>query len=309
MFLHSFPDLNWLKRQAEENFCSGRSSHGEALPQKGWPSVILNVETKNTHRDNIRGPLSLFMNLKGESVVEVTGRSTRVREGFFYLSNQSQHYTLTIDEKTETQTFNIHFGDYLVDQVWHSLIKPENYLLENEFSIPAESMAFHNRLFRKSTLFENILITLKETEGSGLRFEEGLGKLIEALLQEETKLGNVAQRLPAIKKATRAEIIKRLSRATDLIYAKYDRNLTLDEIAAASCLSKFHFLRLFRVAFGKTPGQFLDEVRIDKAKEQVTKTNLTIQEISRNLGFQNASSFSRMFHNRVGVYPSVLRGG
>ena len=309
MFLHSFPDLNWLKRQAEENFRAGRSWKSDQLPQQGWPSVVLNVETRQTYRDNIRGPLSLFMNLKGESVVEVNGRSNRIRQGFFYLSNQSQHYTLTVDQKTEIETFNIHFGDYLVDQVWQSLTRSENDLLENEFQVPAEPIAFHNRVFRKSESFDHRLMKIKEAEASPMRLEEELSKLIETLLSEEMKLRNIARSLPAIKRATREEIIKRLSCATDLIYATYDRPLTLDEMAAASCLSKFHFLRLFRVAFGKTPGQFLDELRIDKAKEQIRKTDLTIHEIGRNLGFKNASSFSRMFYNQVGVYPSALRTG
>lgn len=309
MFLQSFPDLAWLKKQAEENFREGRSWKGDALPQKGWPNVILNVQAKHVYRDNIRGPLSLFMNLKGVSIVEVDGRSSRVADGFFYLSNQSQRYTLSIDEKTTTQTFNIHCAEYLVDQIWQSLTQKEGDLLEKPFEFPDQPMAFHNRLVRKSNRFESILSELREGEHTPLKIEEKLGELIETLLLEETRLQRLTGNLPATKIATRREIMKRLTAATDFIYANFDRGIDLDEIASASCLSKFHFLRLFKATFNKTPGQFLDEIRIDKAVERITRTKQSINDIARSVGYRNASSFSRMFYQRVGVYPSALRAG
>jgi AraC family transcriptional regulator len=308
MFLQSFPDLTWLKRQAEENFREGRSWKGDALPQKGWPNVILNVQANQVYRDNIRGPLSLFMNVRGESIVETDGRSARVREGFFYITNQGQHYTLSIDEKTTTETFNIHFGEYLVDHVWQSLTQKENDLLDNLFKVPPEPLAFHNRLLRKSERFNRLLYQLKEIAPSALKTEEILAELVEALLQEEMNLRSLSEKLPATKQATRQEILRRLSFATDFLYANFDRDISLDEIAEASCLSKYHFLRLFKTTFNKTPGQFLDEIRVGIAIRRITKTKQSIHDIARELGYRNSSSFSRMFHQRVGVYPSALRG-
>jgi AraC family transcriptional regulator len=308
MLLHKFPDLQWLKRQATENFSSGRTWKGEKLPHKGWPNVILNVVTSHTYRDNIRGPLSLFMNVRGESMVEVDGRTTRVREGFFYISNQSQYYTLAIDEKKNAETFNIHFGEYFVDQVLQSLTARETDLLENPFARPAESISFHNRLFRRSEAFQKTISGIAADKNiTGLRMEEKLFQLVEILLEEETKLLEMSRKLPPSKSSTRKEVLKRLVAAVDFIYANFDRDISLDEIASASCLSKFHFLRLFKAAYSKTPGKFVDEIRIATAVEQLKKTDLGIHLIAKNLGYHNSSSFSRMFYNQLGVYPTQLR--
>src|SRR5262245_24650754 len=121
MIFRQFPDLTWLKAQTEKRFADRKGWNGLTLSQEGWPTVILNVTTENTYRDNIRGPLSLFTNLSGESHVETGSKRVRIREGFFYLSNHDQHYTLDIKEAAPSETFNIHFGEYFADQVFQSL--------------------------------------------------------------------------------------------------------------------------------------------------------------------------------------------
>lgn len=65
MFCQSFPDLAWLKKQAESRFANQRGWNNQALSHTGWPTVILNVRAGETYRDNIPGPLSLFTNLNG----------------------------------------------------------------------------------------------------------------------------------------------------------------------------------------------------------------------------------------------------
>src|SRR5690349_3848279 len=96
MILHQFPDLQWLKKQAEDNFANRKDYAGKTLPTSGWPTVLLNVKSGSTVRDNIRGPLSIFTNLSGSSVVECNGNRSQVREGFLYTSNHDQRYTLEI---------------------------------------------------------------------------------------------------------------------------------------------------------------------------------------------------------------------
>lgn len=83
MIFHEFPDLTWLKQQAEHRFSNRVGWKGRTLENEGWPSVILNVNAQNVYRDNIRGPFSLFTNISGESCVEADNRRVKIREGFF----------------------------------------------------------------------------------------------------------------------------------------------------------------------------------------------------------------------------------
>src|SRR6266436_4697111 len=73
---------------------------------------------------------------------------------------------------------------------------------------------------------------------------------------------------PALELETMgAEVYQRLCRARAFIDHCYDHPLSLDQISSQACFSRYHFLRLFRQAFNKTPHQYLIERRIEKAKE------------------------------------------
>ena len=308
MILREFPDLQWLKEQADQRFTDRKSWTGQTLKHEGWPSVILNVTTGHTYRDNIRGPFSLFTNLSGESTVAVDHKHVRVREGFFFLSNHDQHYTLEINQPTPGQTFNIHFGEYFTDQVFQSLHLSPETLLEKNFHPPHERLEFHNRLHHRSETITRIIKDIHSLEPAGsLALDEKLYALISELLAQETALTKIKRELPVLKSSTRQEIFKRLLLSTDYIYACFDRDLSLDELATVSCLSKFHFLRLFKTGFGKTPHQFINEVRVQRSKELLVHSPLNVQEIARTVGFTNASSFSRMFFQQTGFYPTSFR--
>jgi AraC family transcriptional regulator len=308
MILREFPNLSWLKQQAEQSFSDRRAWDGRPLPRGGWPTVILNVETRQTYRNNIRGPLSLFTNITGESTVETGSKRVRIKENFFYVSNQAQHYTLEINDLNPTQTFNIHFGEYFADQVFQSLTKSPSELLENKFEVPLEGMAFHNTLHHRHTFLDRILRDIhSQKDPSALWLEEKLQTLLTELLKEETKLQKTQQYLPVLKSSTRQEIFKRLLHATDFIYAYFDQDISLDDLASISCLSKFHFLRLFKIAFQKTPHQFITEVRIRRSQELLKHTTLEVKAIAKSVGFFDSSSFSRAFHQHVGVYPTHFK--
>lgn len=307
MILREFPNLQWLKQQAEHRFAARKSWTGAALQHGGWPTVILNVATRSTYRDNIRGPLSLFTNLSGESSVKVGNKQVQIREGLFFLSNHDQHYTLEIDQPTAGQTFNIHFGEYFTDQVFQSLFHSPEKLLEKNFELPRERLEFHNRLHYRSETITGILKDLHSADQSSLVLEEKLYALICELLSEETALTKKKQAMPVLKSSTREELFKRLLSATDYIHAFFDRDLPLEALATVSCLSKFHFLRLFKTAFDKTPHQFISEVRVQRGKELLRHTSLEVHEIARAVGFTSASSFSRMFFQQTGLYPSSFR--
>lgn len=104
-----------------------------------------------------------------------------------------------------------------------------------------------------------------------------------------------------------AEVYQRLCRAREFIDHCYDHPLDLDQISSQACFSRFHFLRLFRQAFAKTPHQYLIERRIEKAKELLTADNLRVTDVCFEVGFQSLGSFSTLFHKYVGHAPVIYR--
>lgn len=308
MILKEFPDLSWLRSQAESGFAERKSWTGGILATKGWPNVILNAKSGATVRDNIKGPLSLFTNISGESTVEVSRRRIAVKEGFFFLTNHDQHYTLEVPKGTQTETFNIHFGEYFCDQVFDSLAQAPDKLLDNNFQVPSHRLEFCNKLYRRDDVTLRAITDIRNNTSAGSDWlEQKLYVLVENLLKNEKELRKIQSRFPGLKTSTREEIFKRILIVSDYIQSNLDKELSLDELAGIGCISKFHFLRLFKIAFNKTPYQFINEERVHRAIHQIRQSRISIREISRSLGFKNASSFSRMFFQQTGFYPTQLR--
>lgn len=306
MVLNEFPDLEWLRKQASTRFENRAGWKGRTLQEQGWPNVLMNVKTSGIFRDNIKGPFSLFGNLNGSSFVQVDNRKVKVSEDHFFITNSGQNYTLEVDERSKAETFNVHFGDHFTDKLIQSREKSFGKILDNQFQSPSQPFSFHNRLIRKTNQINDLLTALQSNKDA-IREEELLTQLFLELFQDELKLDKATETLPSVKKSTRDELVKRILLSTDYIHEFYDQQLSLDELARISCLSKFHFLRLFKIAMGQTPHQFINQIRIEKSKELLSNSKTEIKKIADLVGFQDSSSFSRVFYQQVGAYPSQFR--
>jgi len=102
------------------------------------------------------------------------------------------------------------------------------------------------------------------------------------------------------------DTVARLLRAREAIHARYAGPLSLAEMAQEAALSPFHFLRMFRAAFGRTPHQYLTQVRIDAAK-RLLLADAPVTDVCFEVGFQSLGSFSALFARRVGASPSAFR--
>lgn len=99
-------------------------------------------------------------------------------------------------------------------------------------------------------------------------------------------------------------LYRRIVQAKLFIDKNYASKIDLTNISDEAYFSKFHFIRLFKSIYGKTPHQYLKYVRIEKAKE-LLKSETSITEVCYSVGFDSISSFSGLFSKTVGVSPSL----
>jgi AraC-like DNA-binding protein len=83
---------------------------------------------------------------------------------------------------------------------------------------------------------------------------------------------------------------------------------SLDELVARSKYSKYHFCRLFKEETGRSPWQVVLEHKLERARELLLGTSLSIKQIATELGFHNADYFAHRFIRHTGVSPSAYRG-
>jgi AraC family transcriptional regulator len=314
MIFHEFPDLTWLKSQIAQGFNNRLGWGNLPLDSEGFPSVIIHTKVRQCFRPEIKGPFSFFLNLRGNSLCRVERQTTRIDEDNYFVSNRSQLYTLQVEEGSgKTETFNIHFGEFFSESVLNSLVTPADKILDAGTQKQLSPVLFFNQLHRRDATFnaliKEILTSHKDTGFNKLRFEEQLTALLSYHLQQHQHIGQLINKLPPVRKATRVELYKRLSRAMDVLRAGFCGEVNLDQLAAEACLSKYHFLRLFRSAYGLSPYQYMQQLRIEKARVLLISSGMSIADLAALLGFDNSQSFSRLFYQKTGLYPTQYRLG
>lgn len=98
-------------------------------------------------------------------------------------------------------------------------------------------------------------------------------------------------------------LYRRIVQAKIFIDEHYADDIDLDNISDEAYFSKFHFIRLFKKIYGKTPHQYLTTVRIEKAATMLRDGN-GVTETCYAVGFDSASSFSGLFKKITGSSPS-----
>jgi AraC-like DNA-binding protein len=121
--------------------------------------------------------------------------------------------------------------------------------------------------------------------------------------------GGIASRVNSVraeKASTREELFRRVEAGREYMHAHAGARLSLEDVSRAACLSRFHFHRAFVAAWGKTPHEYLTAIRLGRAKE-LLETGVSVDDTCSAVGFESASSFSRLFRSMHGVPPGRAR--
>jgi len=97
--------------------------------------------------------------------------------------------------------------------------------------------------------------------------------------------------------------------ARTFMETQYHRQLTLEDIAAAAGVSKYHFCRLYVKHTGMTPIEHLNRIRIAESASLLRETNRSIASVAASAGFDNSSYFGKVFRKMIGVSPQQFRDG
>ena len=100
---------------------------------------------------------------------------------------------------------------------------------------------------------------------------------------------------------------RHLVRAKDLADARYFEPLSVDDLAAAAGLSRAHFSREFRRAFGESPHAYLLTRRLERAAALLRTTDHSVAEICFSVGLQSLGSFTTSFTRTYGMSPTAYR--
>ena len=127
--------------------------------------------------------------------------------------------------------------------------------------------------------------------------------IIEAMLVVALRATSAAPTLAMAANCTAAPCDPAVAAAVRFVEEAYAEPLSVDAIARAARMSRFHFSRRFREVMGCSPYQFLTHVRMDRAAELLRRGRHSVIETAFAVGCADPGRFARTFRARFGVGP------
>lgn len=274
-------------------------------------NVVVHAVTRDISFREHTAPLSIKSCARGREVYEVDGVPHAVGEDAYLVLNNEQPYASHIYSDEGVESFCLFFRDGMEREVLAACERTHRDLLDDPEGDGGRPTPFFQSLRRHDALVSPLLARLRRAVGAGwppqLWLDEQFADVLEALLRAQGLALREAEALPLLRRATRLEVYRRLCRARDYIESCYDEPAGLTELARVACLSQHHFLRLFKAAFRLTPHQYLTDVRLRHALRLVEEGSRPLTEVCQSVGFENPSSFARLFKRRFGVSPLERR--
>jgi AraC-like DNA-binding protein len=157
---------------------------------------------------------------------------------------------------------------------------------------------------RLARLVNNLAEELTEKEaGQEIVVTALVEQLVVQLLRQHTNV----RRSVELELSRAGLVDRRIRRAVELMHANLERDLPLEEIAAAAFLSPFHFSRLFKKLTGATPHAYLAGLRAARAQVLLADTDLNITQVSARVGYASSSHFTKAFRQATGMTPRAFR--
>lgn len=281
-------------------------------PEMGWSNLMALTTSTASWTPEMQGTLSIKCAFKGKETYEVDGRRLPVHAENYLILNQGQWYSSTLDAGERAESFCLFFRPRFVEEGLRVLTTPDDAILDAPVGESRGPVQFFDKLYRHDDIISPLLFNFYSTvksHGAPSRgwLEEQFHFILEGMLRVHRGVAAEIRRLPSIRRATRVEIYRRLSRAKDFIESNFTTQINLGVIAREANLSTYHFLRLFKSAFGITPHQYLTRIRLEKARELLLSTGQPVSAICFDLGFESPSSFSLLFRRHYGTAPADFR--
>jgi len=271
----------------------------ETVKQAYYPEHISNFSIKTVFNGNIS--------------YDIGRRKLNLFPDSFLVINKGTMYSSKVDSTIPVNNLSIYFSPGFLSDFYRSYHKNQQELLDEPFFFDeAPENFFLETIYPFDGDMKYNIMHLKhqieQDAPDDLLVNEYLHHcLINYFNVFKNEVLNKSENLKFLNKSTKVEILKRLTLAKEYIISNYNKNIDLEDIAHIACLSVNHLLRTFKQAYGKSPHQYLIQIRVNRSKYLLKHSEYTINEIVEIIGFECPSSFIRLFKTINKITPGQFR--
>jgi AraC family transcriptional regulator len=255
--------------------------------------------------------LSLKTCSSGTTDYYVHHRTLSVDDDTYLVLNGNQSYEAVFNGEPVVEGFCLYFRPELVAELGGAAPLSWEQAADCGARTPQRMPEFAEHLRPHDALVSPVLRHIRRSIAEGERgqawLDEQLQSLLSRLMLAEGLRSRQSQQLSAAKPSTRSELLRRVGWATDFIQSCYAQNISLDDVANAAHLSKYHMLRLFKQATGMTPHAYLQCKRATVARRLLQTTSLPVNEVVQLSGFADRSTMFRQLRKQFGASGAALR--
>lgn len=288
------------------------TSGSSRSPSSRYPLFERNftLQARSRHQEwEGPGPLSIKTFSGGRAFYRAGRGFYAVEARRYLLLNENESYAISIDAAEPVSSFCVFFRAGFAANVIREASAGTNKLLDDPGAGQAAEPEFVQMTYTPTATIEAVLQVLRHTAElqDNLAQETHYHVLMRELLCEQGRVHRQSLQLPALRASTRQELMKRVAIAYDYVETCYDREITLDGLAALACLSVRHLLTAYRSVYHTTPYRHLTDRRIVQARIWLRDPNRPVTDIALSLQFEEVSSFNKRFKQRVGCSPTAFR--
>ncbi len=253
--------------------------------------------------------LSIRCMLKGEQYYKVGNHEHLVTPENYLVVNQGQRYKTSFDSNEEQEMILVGFRPGFAEEVYSSIINSDEKLLDDPLISVGEPIYFFEQTYHLDPVIQDLFIRLRSLLNEDIAWRKSVDldtiytTMISRLLIVRKDLFSRINNLDNTKHSTRVELYRRLTIAKDYMDANIDRKINVDEVARVAFMSPFHFKRTFKKFFKITPHNYHVRQRLEYSCRLIGRGHFTVRDICHRVGFEDVSSFIRLFRRQYGCTP------
>ena len=235
---------------------------------------------------------TLFLIVHGEGSFTINGEYVPFQKGSVIGIESANDLFCQINHNKSIQLWKLSFNVY--EQI--KMNTEEEHFRPSRWKAPSDQG------------FSHIQLTWKEVELFHQKFCHATEQpLHTAFLIQSLGGALIGQLYDEIEMSDEETIEQKILRTIDYMKKYYPQQLTRKTLADVAKISESHFSRSFRHCMKEAPSAYLTRLRIDRAVELLLTTNVKVEKIAHEVGFEDPFYFSRRFKEKKGVAPTNYR--